>query len=170
MVAVMARIRFVESKKEAPAPDREPWTVLVADDEGDVHLVTKMVLENLRFEDRPVRIVSTYSGEETLRWMEEHDQIAVLLLDVVMESYTSGLDVVNTVRGTQANHEVRILLRSGQAGYANVSEIVEQYDINNYLRKENLRHQDLKDAVLMALRSYRDIQTVMTENRTGQVT
>jgi len=66
---------------------------------------------------------------------------------------------VETIRNDRSNHEVRILLRSGQAGYANISRVIQQYDINDFLRKEDLQQQDLKDAVLLALRSYRDIQS-----------
>lgn len=83
-----------------------------------------------------------------------------------MESYTAGLDVVSELRGNNRNHEVRILLRSGQSGYANISELIKQYDINAFLRKESLSQQDLKDAVLLALRSYRDIQMVK-DQRSG---
>lgn len=155
----MTKLQFAQSDKiQHDEIDKEPWTVLVADDDCDIHRVTKMVLDNFRFEDRPLDIVSTYSGEETMEWMKLNPKTAVLLLDVVMESDTAGLDVVNTVRNEFANNEVRILLRSGQAGYANVSQVIRQYDINNYLRKESLHQQDLKDAVLIALRSYRDIQ------------
>lgn len=160
----MAKMVFTEHNI-TPEKDevKEPWTILVADDEGDVHMVTKLVLKNFKFEDRPVNIQSCYSGQETIDFLEKYPRTAVILLDVVMESYTAGLDVVNAIRGNGiANREVRILLRSGQAGYANVSQIIRQYDINSFLRKENLRQQDLKDAVLIALRNFRDIQNAKT--------
>lgn len=139
-----------------------PWIILIADDEGDVHMITKLVLENFRFDNRPVQILSSYSGKETLQVLEEHPNTAVLLLDVVMESYTAGLDVVSQIRERFHNQEIRILLRSGQAGYANVSRIIQEFDINDFIRKENLRYQDLKDAVTLALRAFRDIQKART--------
>jgi CheY-like chemotaxis protein len=155
----MAKMVFAEPPEDRDDDDgREPWLILVADDEGDVHMVTKLVLKDFRFEGRPVELISSYSGGETVELIRKYPRTAVLLLDVVMENYTAGLKVVNDVRTELLNHEVRIVLRSGQAGYANVSEIIRQYDINNFVRKEHLRHQDLKDAVLIALRSYRDIQ------------
>lgn len=167
----MGKLRF--KKEEDPGVDSSPestdspWIVLVADDEGDVHMVTKLVLKNFRFEGKAIKILPSKSGAETLRVLEEHPNVAVMLLDVVMESQTAGLDVVEKVRGDLANHEVRIILRSGQPGYANVSKVINQYDVNEFKRKEHLTDADLRDTVLLALRSYRDIQAA--KNRESEV-
>jgi len=155
----MSDLNFAPGKSVPRSSDVEPWIVVIADDEGDVHLITRMVLKNFVFEDRPLELISTYSGEETVQLLEKYPNTAILLLDVVMESYTAGLDAVDAIREKNGNREVRILLRSGQAGYANVSEVIQQYDVNAFIRKEHITNQNLKDAVLVALRSYRDIQT-----------
>jgi CheY-like chemotaxis protein len=156
----MSKMRF--SDKSPLPPDtpstKDPWQILIADDEGDVHLVTKLVLKDFYFEDRPVELISCYNGAQALEQVKQNPDTAVIILDVVMESYTAGLEVMNHIRHEFANNEVRILLLSGQPGYANVSDIIRQYDINDFIRKESLKHQELRDAVLIALRSYRDIQ------------
>ncbi len=160
----MDKMTFAPSDDSAqPGENVEPWTIVVADDEGDVHMITKLVLSGFLFEGRPVEIISSFSGQETIEILKEHPDTAVLLLDVVMENYTAGLDVVNAVRRELGNSDLRIVLRSGQPGYSNVSAIIREYDINDYVRKESLRQQDLKDRVLIALRSYRDIQNARIE-------
>jgi CheY-like chemotaxis protein len=40
------------------------WKVLLVDDEPEVHEVTRLVLGNFRFEDRPLDILSAMSAEE----------------------------------------------------------------------------------------------------------
>jgi CheY-like chemotaxis protein len=140
--------------------EKEPWIVLIADDEGTVHLVTEMVLKEFRFDDRPVKLISAFSGEQALEKLKEEPNIALILLDVVMESITAGLDIVNTIRGDQDNKEVRIILRTGQAGIAKISEIIRQYDINGYKKKEHLTHENLQNTVILALRAYKDLQVV----------
>jgi len=152
----MSELKFAKNtnKKE----EKEPWIVLIADDEGTVHLVTEMVLQNFRFNDKPIKLLSAYSGQQTVEMIKEEPKIAVILLDVVMENITAGLDTVDVIRNTLQNHEVRIILRSGQAGTATVSDIIRQYDINGYKSKQNLTADKLQDTVLLALRSYHDIQ------------
>lgn len=155
----MSKLKFAPAtkiKKEL----QEPWLVLIADDEGTVHLVTEMVLKDFRFDDKPIKLISAFSGEQAIEKLKEEPKIAVVLLDVVMENITAGLDVVNEVRDTLNNNEVRIVLRTGQAGVATVSDIIKQYDINDYKNKENLTHEKLQDTVTLALRSYRDIQMI----------
>lgn len=154
----MTDLIFAPEPEIEKAEDKEPWTVLVADDEGTVHLVTEMVLRNFKFQDRPVKLISTYSGEETIDVMSKEHNIAVILLDVIMESITAGLDVVSAVREKLNNNEVRIILRTGQAGVATISEVIKQYDINGYKKKENLTNEKLQNTVTLALRAYNDIQ------------
>ncbi len=153
----MSELKFAKSVNIDDKTE-EPWIVLVADDEGTVHLVTEMVLKDFKFNDKPIKMLSAYSGQQTIDMLKDEPRIAVILLDVVMEHVNAGLDVVNIIRNILDNHEVRIILRTGQSGTATVSDIIKQYDINGYKNKENLTADRLQDTVLLALRSYHDIQ------------
>ena len=139
------------------ASDDNAWVVVVADDDEMVHLVTELVLKDLTFEGRPVHLVSTTSAEETHRYLKENGSVAVLLLDVVMETASAGLDLVAVIRAELSDRKTRIIIRTGQAGYEDPSTVIERYDVNGYARKEQLKHQDLRDAVILGLRGYRDI-------------
>jgi len=155
----MSELKFAKNLNENKI-NSEPWIVLVADDEGTVHLVTEMVLKDFKFNDKSIKMLSAYSGQQTIDILRDEPKIAVILLDVVMENINAGLDVVNIIRNTMNNHEVRIILRTGQSGTATVSDIIRQYDINGYKSKENLTASKLQDTVLLALRSYHDIQVM----------
>jgi len=146
--------------------ESKKWIVMVVDDEKEVHTVTKMVLEDFIFDGRGVSFLYAYSGEEAKKLIADHPECALILLDVVMESTDSGLEVVRFIRDNLQNQFVRIILRTGQPGQAPERDIIVQYDINDYKLKSLLTDQSLFTAVTSAIRSYRDI-TIIEKNRTG---
>lgn len=75
-----------------------------------MHSITRMVLEGFEFEGRSLEFVSAYSAEEGRRVFREHPDIAVVLLDVVMETSLAGLELARYVRGDLGNMLVRIIL------------------------------------------------------------
>ncbi len=137
-----------------------PWKILIVDDEEEVHTLTRLVLRNYTFENRPLELISAFSGAAARDIMREDSGIALILLDVVMESEDSGLRLVRQIREEMGNKNVRIILRTGQPGQAPELEVVAQYDINDYKAKTELTAQKLFTTVTSALRSWRDIQTI----------
>lgn len=142
------------------ATGRTDWKILVVDDEPDVHQLTRMVLRGLQFDGCGVEVLSGYSAKDAHDLLAQWDDIAVLLLDVVMETDQAGLEVVHHIRHTLKNGFVRIILRTGQAGQAPEPEVISQYDINDYREKTELTSQKLITAVTSALRAYRDLRTI----------
>lgn len=136
----------------------EPWHIIVADDEGMVHMITEMALKDYAFEGRGLEIHSAYSAKQMLKIMAElPSKVAVILLDVVMESLEAGLQAVPLIRDELHDREVRIVIRTGQAGRTAVSDIIRTYDINDFHEKTHLDHNKLINVVTLALRNYRDI-------------
>ena len=115
-----------------------PWKVLIADDEPEVHEVTRLVLGGFRFEERPLSFLSAYSAAEAFELIRAQPDIAVLLLDVVMETEHAGLEIVRRIRQELGNHRVRIVLRTGQPGQAPEQHVISSYDINDYKEKPEL--------------------------------
>ncbi|MCW5577524.1 MAG: DUF3369 domain-containing protein [Dokdonella sp.] len=137
-----------------------PWKVLIADDEPEVHEVTRLVLGNFRFAERGLEFLSAYSAAEARNLLQQHPDVAVLLLDVVMESEQAGLALVRHVREQLANAFVRIVLRTGQAGQAPEQEVIATYDINDYKEKTELTAPRLATTMFAALRAYRDMRAI----------
>lgn len=142
------------------------WRILVADDEPDVHRITRMVLSGFRFDGRRLELLSAYSGEEAQQIMAANDDIAMILLDVVMEDEHAGLNVVRYIREELGNCYTRIVLRTGQPGQAPEHEVIRTYDINDYKDKTELTTTKLNTLMYATLRSYRDICT-LNEHRRG---
>jgi response regulator RpfG family c-di-GMP phosphodiesterase len=141
------------------------WKILLVDDEPEVHEVTRLVLGNFRFEDRPLNILSAMTAAEAKELLQESTDIAVILLDVVMESDQAGLALVDHIRNVMGNRNVRIVLRTGQPGQAPEHEVIVRYDINDYKEKTELTSQKLATTLFASLRSYRDIMTIEANKR-----
>jgi len=133
---------------------------MIVDDNQSVHDLVRMVLRDFTFEGRPLKFVSGYSGREAIGLMHEHTDTAILLLDVVMESDRAGLDVVHAVRQMQGNHQVRIVILTGQPGLVPAREIINEYDINEYREKTELNAVQMVDLMMTSLRSFRDLSTI----------
>ena len=127
--------------------------------------MTRLVLGGFSFEGRPIQILSAFSGAEAVQMMQMHKDVAMMLLDVVMETEHAGLDVVRAVRNTLGNHLVRIVLRTGQPGQAPEHAVIVEYDINDYKEKTELTKQKLMTCVVAALRGYRDLLRLETSRQ-----
>jgi CheY-like chemotaxis protein len=135
----------------------EPIRVLVADDEPDVLAVTRLSLRGMRHGGRPVELVPVATGAGTVAAMRADPSIAVILLDVVMETDSAGLDACRAIREELGNRYVRILLRTGQPGAAPERATIDDYDIDGYLPKAELTTNRLYAAVRTALKAYEEL-------------
>lgn len=144
----------------------EPWKILLVDDEKVVHSVTRLALEGFELAGRGLEFISAYSAKEARELLALHNNIALILLDVVMETDHAGLDLVHYIRRELRNKFVRIVLRTGQPGQAPELEVITQYDINDYKEKTELTRQKLFSTVYTSLCSYRDL-IALENNRLG---
>ena len=145
-------------------PALEPWTVLVVDDDEQVHEMTRLLLRDLDFDGRPFHCVSANSAAEAAAILDLSPNIPVALLDVVMETPDAGLRLVRHIREVQGNYRIRIILRTGQPGDAPERDVVLTHDINDYKSKAELTAQKMFTALISALRAWRDITTIETLN------
>lgn len=145
--------------------DRHPWRVAIIDDAAEVHSVTRMVLQDVHYRDRSIEFFSAYSAEEGKRVLANTPDLAVVFLDVVMESDHAGLDLVEYIRNELGNKNIRIILRTGQPGQAPETEVIVKYDINDYKHKSELSSERLFTTLIAALRSYQDLVTIETSRR-----
>lgn len=158
-------------KGEAVLPATEsadlapPWHVLVVDDDEEVHSVTRYALRKVRFRDRPLHLLSAHSSAEALSLLTERPDIALVLLDVVMETDDAGLRLVRAIRRELNNATIRIILRTGQPGQAPEERVIVDYDVNDYKAKTELTAQKLFTAVIAALRAYDDVMAIEASRR-----
>ncbi|KAA0682698.1 diguanylate cyclase [Roseomonas genomospecies 6] len=157
---------FADDDLPPPPEDRaEPWIVLIADDDPEVHAVTRLALGGLRYKGRRLSLISALSAGEAAAILDCTPNVAIILLDVVMETDDAGLRLVRTIRDEMNNHAIRIILRTGQPGQAPEEDVVLGYDINDYKSKAELTAKKLFTSVVSALRAYADIVALETNRR-----
>ena len=134
-----------------------PWVVMIVDDEPMLHESTKLAMSGFSFDGRGIEYLSCYSAAEAYKVLAARDDVALVLLDVVMETDSAGLDLARTIRTELRNRNVRIVLRTGQPGQAPEEQVIQQYDINDYKAKTELTRSKLVTTFYAALRAYRDL-------------
>jgi CheY-like chemotaxis protein len=153
-------LKFYEENKEIRQENSGTYKIMIADDEEEVHKVTKMILKNFVFENKTLEFIDVYSGQEAKEALESHEDIALVFLDVVMETEHAGLEVVKYLREDIKNLSARVVLRTGQPGEAPEEDIIRMYDINDYRLKTELTVKRLNTTLYTALRNYRDLKTL----------
>lgn len=142
------------------------WNVLVVDDDPEVHQATVFALKGQHVCGRPLELLHAYSAEEAMACLRNTSGVAVIFLDVVMEGHDDGLELVRRIRGELGLTECRIILRTGQPGYAPEMSVIRDYDINDYRTKSELTHTRLMTTLTAAIRSYDQIRG-LTETHLG---
>lgn len=145
------------------AQDSAPWRILIVDDDVDVHVVTKFALSNTNFQGRRLSFLHAYSGAEALSILRGTPGIALVLLDVIMETPDAGLLVARQIREELRNDLIRIVLRTGQPGQALEHSIIVDYDINDFWCKADLTTRKLFTTVISSLRAFATLEAAAAE-------
>ncbi len=135
-------------------PKPELWKLLIVDDEDEVHRLTRLALDDFKFDGRGIKLISAKSEEEAKLKILENEDIALILLDVVMETDDAGVRLVRYIREELQNSIVQIILRTGQPGRVPEKETVTGININGYTSKLELTAEKMYSIVASALRAY----------------
>ncbi len=138
----------------------DTWKVLIVDDDPEIHSVTQLALSDVIVLGRSLEYLHAYSGQDACQLIESRDDIVLVLLDVVMETDDAGLNVVKYIRDDLERQDIRIVLRTGQPGYAPEESVIKDYDSNDYKTKTELTRRKLVTTVYAAIRSYQQIHTI----------
>ena len=158
---------FAEESPTLEEVKSENWKILLVDDEPEIHNVTRLALDDLIFEGKKLTFLSAYSGEEAKALIKQHPNIAIIFLDVIMETEDAGLDVIKYTREVLNNQFVQIILRTGQPGKVPEDLVTIKYNINDYKIKTDLTRQKLITKVVTGLRAYQAL--VENERQLKQV-
>ena len=155
-----------EPEGHAAVVSAKPWKVAIIDDDPSVHDGTRLALSDYVLNGHGLELLSAFSAAEGRQLLEAHPDIAVVLLDVIMETDDAGLGLIDYVRTTLNRESLRIILRTGQPGQAPERRVIVDYDINDYKAKNELTADRLFTSLTAALRSYQQLQR-MVETRRG---
>jgi len=156
-----------ETPHKRPEPGfLPPWEIIIADDQDEIHSIIKLVLDDFSFEERRIKFLSAYSGAEARALIRQNPNVALILLDVVMETEDAGLEVVRYIREELKNSIVQIVLNTGQPGQAPEHEIITRYGINDYKSKTEFNARKLVTSIVSSLRAFSLSQSLLSANET----
>lgn len=158
-------MHFAKKSLEPQSKNRDEfWHILIVDDDKEVHKVTEFALDELEIDGLPIKFYSAFSEDEAKEKFKDIEDLAVVLLDVVIDREDSGFSMIRYLRDELKNNTTRIIIRTGQPGVAPEDEVILKYDINDYTKKTDLTQSRLMVSVVAAIRSYRDIKKISSFN------
>ncbi|MDY0870840.1 response regulator [Dongia rigui] len=126
----------------------QPWSILIVDDDSEVHRAVELALMGVRVAARPLNLMHCLSAAEARKRLAERPGgIDLVLLDVVMETADAGLALLEDMRAAPATQSLPVLLHTGQPGQAPERLIRARYDISGYLPKTTVTRQGLIKAL-----------------------
>lgn len=153
----MAKLKFAKSKEKRTTEPVKQFKILIVDDEESVHEITSSAIDSMDFLNFTIKILHALSTKEAIKILDEHDDVAMALIDVVMETPEAGLELINYIRNKQNNSKIRLIIRTGQANNFSQMDIVKKYDINDFKEKTELTIERLYTTIRSAIKQYEQI-------------
>jgi EAL domain-containing protein (putative c-di-GMP-specific phosphodiesterase class I)/CheY-like chemotaxis protein len=146
------------TNNQSKTVNSEFWTILSVEDDEAYQASLNFSLTDITFQNKPLKILNANSRASASTIISRHPEISLILLDVMMEEDDSGLRLINTIREVLGNKAVRIILLTGQPGVASCSEVMQDYDIDDYWLKSQINKDHLKTVIYSNLRTWHHLK------------
>ncbi len=156
---------FASETDEEIHLDKSPLKIFMVDDEPNTQAIFRLALHGIKVDGHPLEILEAHSAKQARLIFEQQADIALALLDVVMETDQAGLDLVRFVRQDLNNRLTQIVLVTGQPGFAPQKEVITDFEINGYYLKTELNAEKIFTVVYTALRNYQTTQKLEQNQR-----
>ena len=149
---------------DSGATSAAPWKILVVDDEEEVFNVTQLAISGYEVFGKQCRLLYAPNSKEACKVLDGNPDIALVLLDIVMETDTAGINVIEYIRKRLNNPIMRIVIRTGQPGVIPEENMLREYDIDDYREKTELTAQKLRTLIRSNIHSFMDMTQVNRQN------
>ncbi len=150
----MANLTFANKVEDETYIKKDIYKILLVDDDKSIHQITTNAIDSMVFKSFNIEVISVYSSIEAKNYLKKNKDVALALIDVVMEKPESGLELVEYIREKLELNMIRLIIRTGQANEAPQMEVVDRYDIDDYKEKTELTIQKLFTTIRTSVRSY----------------
>ncbi len=156
----MPRLLNIKPRSATKSEKEIGWKLLVVDDDKDVLKITEHVLKEFEFQGKSIELLFARSFSEAKSCYQQNPDIAVALVDVIMETDQAGLDFVRYIREEVKNSEIQLILRTGQPGENPERKVLVEYEINDYLSKSEVTSIKLYHRVISYIRAYDQLSEI----------
>ena len=153
----MPNISFAKESESNYQKEHKKQKILIVDDDQSIHDVTNMALQSMEFSDFQLEVLTAYSAVEAKEILHNEPDIALALIDVVMETPEAGLDLVNYIREEMKNNLIRLIIRTGQANDFPQMQVIQHYDINDFKEKTELTLERLYSTIRTSVKQYEQL-------------
>lgn len=153
----MANISFAEKTKSHSQVIKKVHQILIVDDDQAIHDITNIAIKGMEFSDFELQVLSAYSAKEAKEILLNEPNIALALIDVVMETPKAGLDLVNYIRNDLQNNLIRLIIRTGQANDFPQMQVIQHYDINDFKEKTELTVERMYTTIRSSIKQYEQL-------------
>ena len=136
------------------------WRVLLISTDSQLHASIGYTLNNATIINRSIEFLHANSSAEAKTILCATPDIAVVILDVDMESDQAALRLVHCIRHDLQYSDVRIILHTAQTDYKPNEIIIRDHEINDYRVKAELTSTNLYITMTSAIRSFSQICTI----------
>lgn len=147
----MSDINFISDELEKNDIFEKPHKVLVVDDDEDVRYITEMVLKSI---SNKIQLIFASGEVEAIEILNNNKDIAIAMLDIVMETTESGFNLIRYIREVQENNSMYIVVRTGQSGERRFEGIIKEFDIDDYEEKTEMFSTRLRRKILLGIAKY----------------
>lgn len=151
---------------ELNLPSNHPIKMILADDMAEIHMFIKEMLKNYTYKNRKIEIIHAYSSTETKTILDTTSDISLILLDLVMETDDAGFQIIQYIRDKLKNNIIQIVLFTGHTDFAPEHKVIQQYDINYYINKNDLSTHKLISVITAAIRAFELSNSLLVLNET----
>ena len=144
---------------------QQTWRILTVDDDIGFQRATAFALGEMEVLGRRIEVQQAFSYRDAAMLLAEEQDIALVLLDVVMETEDAGLRLVKTLREVIGNAEIRIVMLTGEPGMAPAQSVMSDYDVNDYWTKSELTAERLRTVLTAGVRSYSQLKATARARR-----
>ncbi|QSX32073.1 EAL domain-containing protein [Shewanella avicenniae] len=132
----------------------DTWKVLSVEDNAHYQASLVNSLHGYCVKGRPIKMLTAANAIDAAEIIASTPDLAVALLDVVMEDDEAGLRLVNTIRNVLGNTALRVILLTGQPGMAPFVDVMQHYDIDEYWQKTEISVDKIRSIVSANLRTW----------------
>jgi signal transduction histidine kinase len=114
------------------------WKVLITDDQEMIHVMIKHYLKDYQFQGIGLQFIDAFSGQEARSLLKKNYDIAVVILDVMLESPDTGFQIVQYIRETLNNKILKIIMLTGKLDIEKAKFFFMKYEIDIYCPKYDI--------------------------------
>ncbi len=152
----MADLDYIQTYINYEKKAIDTWKILIIDDEPSVHDITSIILKSFRFKNKSLTLLHAFSTNEAKLILKQNENIALILLDIILETKTAGLELIHWIRKELKNNISQIVIRTGDPEHFSEQNTIEEYDVNDYILKTDVTSQRLITLVSGSIRSFID--------------